>query len=410
MMGAMRTGVLRSSEGFLAAVRADLRRPVEPLDRSERPFLAISAVVVVAVAWLTDPGSAAELAGVACAAAVLVVHAFRPLPPEVVAALVIVPVSVAVAHEGNLEVAFFLVTLVTLYSAWTLGSTVRAVTILVATGASPIVTALASPEGEGMMWSPWCAAAILTFALGRTLRGQAHLIDELDTARRALADQAVADERRRIARELHDLSGHTIAAILLHVTGARHVLRRDVDEADDALAEVERLGRSSLDQIRVTVAALRSSEGDLDPPVPGNADVGPLVEEYRRAGLRITASISPSASGIDGPVALAVHRIGREALANVARHAPGNAVDFRLDLDVDDSTRSARRVHLVVADHGRRAAPPDTSARHGLVGMRERARALGGHLTAGPTDDGWRLEATVPIRDAADPCPEAVDP
>jgi len=410
MMGAMRIGALRRSEGFLTAIRADLRRPVEPLDRSERPFLAISAVLVVVVAWATDPGSAVEVAGVACAAAVLVVHAYRPLPPEIVAVLVIVPVSVAVARDGNLEVAFFLVTLVTLYSAWTLGSTVRAVAILVVAGVSPIVASLASPGGEGMMWSPWCAAAILTFVLGRTLRGQGHLIAELAAARQALADQAVADERRRIARELHDLSGHTIAAILLHVTGARHVLRRDVDEADAALVEVERLGRSSLDQIRVTVAALRSAEGDIDPPVPGSADVGPLVEEYRRAGLEIEASISPSASGIDGPVALAVHRIGREALANVARHAPSNVVDFRLDLDAGESAGSVRRLHLVVADHGRRAAPPDAGARHGLVGMRERARALGGHLSAGPTDDGWRLEASVPIREASDPVREAADP
>ncbi|MDD9372395.1 MAG: hypothetical protein PV358_19895, partial [Acidimicrobiales bacterium] len=171
------------SVGFPTAGRAARPRRGAPLAGWARPFLAISAALVVVVAWATDPGSAVEVAGVACAAAVLVVHAYRPLPPEIVAVLVIVPVSVAVARDGNLDVAFFLVTLVTLYSAWTLGSTVRAVAILVAAGASPIVASLASPEGERMMWSPWCAAAILTFVLGRTLRGQGHLIAELATAR-----------------------------------------------------------------------------------------------------------------------------------------------------------------------------------------------------------------------------------
>ena len=108
----------------------------------------------------------------------------------------------------------------------------------------------------------------------------------------------MAEERRRIARELHDLAGHTLAAVMLHVTGARHVLRRDLDEAERALVDAETVGRASLDQIRATVAALRTDERGTDPALAGSADLVALVEEYRRAGLVDRADIAPAALDI----------------------------------------------------------------------------------------------------------------
>jgi signal transduction histidine kinase len=224
---------------------------------------------------------------------------------------------------------------------------------------------------------------------------QQRLIEQLEQARRALADQEVAEERRRIARELHDLAGHTLAAMLLHVTGARHVLRRDLGEAERALIDAETVGRASLDQIRATVAALRADERGTDPALAGVADLHTLVDEYRRAGLVVELSVAESVADLIGPVGVAVHRVAREGLANVARHAPGNRVELRVD-SVEDSVR------LLVVDHGRPAAPPDPQALHfGLVGMAERARSLGGRFDAGPTPDGWRLEAYFPNAAAA---------
>ena len=178
------------------------------------------------------------------------------------------------------------------------------------------------PE-ETIGWHPWAMAAAFTFFLGRTLRRQRVLIHELREARHALANEAVAEERRRIARELHDLAGHTLAAMVLHVTGARHVLRRDVDDAEQALLDAETVGRSSLDQVRATVAALRDHERGTDPALAGAADIPALVEDYRRAGLTITTEIGARAATIGGPTGTALHRITGEALANVAFHAPG---------------------------------------------------------------------------------------
>jgi signal transduction histidine kinase len=238
---------------------------------------------------------------------------------------------------------------------------------------------------------------MFTFALGKGLRRQQALIDDLRAAREALAEQAVAEERRRIARELHDLAGHTLAAVLLHVTGARHVLRRDVDEAERALIDAETVGRASLDQIRATVAALRTDERGTDPSLAGSADLAPLVEEYQRAGLALTATIAPVTTGIDGPTGTALHRIAREALANVARHAPGNEVRLTVEHD-------GRQVRLLVSDHGQAADPAASGAGHfGIVGMRERARAVGGDLEAGPTSDGWRVDARLPMAPATSP-------
>jgi signal transduction histidine kinase len=118
-----------------------------------------------------------------------------------------------------------------------------------------------------------------------------------------------------------------------------------------------------------------------------------LVEEYRRAGLEVSGVVTPAAASIEGPVGAALHRISREALTNVARHAPGNRVELVVDLD-----DAADEIRLVVADHGR--APvggADDNGHFGLVGMRERARAVGGELEAGPTGDGWRVEARLPL-------------
>ncbi|HET6950679.1 MAG TPA: histidine kinase [Acidimicrobiales bacterium] len=372
--------------------RADLARPVTPTDPAEVLFVAVSTVVIVLAAQATDAGTTGELLLVVVAGACLLGGAVGWLPWEATAVLVSLPLAAATGRSGNLEVAFFLGVLVSLYAAWHLGSLTRAVVVLVVSVAVPLTVAAAVPE-EDIAWTPWVAANVFTFLLGRDLGRQRLLIERLEAAREALAQQAVAEERRRIARDLHDLAGHTLAAVLLHVTGARHVLRRDVDEAERALLQAETVGRASLDQIRATVASLRTSERGTDPALPGSADVMGLVDDYRRAGLDVTAVVTPAAASIEGPLGVALHRICGEALANVARHAPGNRVELAVDLDA-----ATDEVRLVVADHGRAAAGGDHEDGHfGLVGMRERARAVGGELAAGPTPGGWRVEARLPL-------------
>ena len=372
--------------------RADLVRPEAATSRDELAFHLVMPSVVVVIAQLTDPGGPADLLLLLVAVAGF---ALRPLvrgfPAEAFALLVVVPLAVAVGHEGALEGAFFLSVTMVLYVAWFSGSLTRATLVTVVAAVAPWLVSERLAPGSEIGWMPWLMAHAFTFALGRTLHRQRALIDQLETARQALATQAVAEERRRMAGELHASPAHTLAAMVLHVTGARHVLSRDLDEAEAALRDAEAVGRSSLDQIRATVAALRTDEHGTDPALPGSADLPELVEGYRRAGLVIDADVDPSAAAIDGPVGVALHRIAREALANVARHAPRNRVSLTVRAEHDD-------VRLVVADRGR--APTGSGgheAHFGLVGMAERARALGGELDAGPTADGWRVEAVLPL-------------
>ncbi len=354
--------------------------------------LVVGAVGVVGVAQWTDPGTGAEVVALAPAVVAFVAWGLFPrLPSEVFAALVVAPTTAVVVPSGHVEGALFLNVLMVLYVSRHLVSSTRAATITAATAAVPWIAAAASGDKGGIFWSMWMLASGFTWLLGRSLHRQQRLIDELERARQALADQAVAEERRRIARELHDLAGHTLAAVLLHVTGARHVLRRDLDDAERALVDAETVGRASLDQIRATVASLRTDERGTDPALAVSADLVTLVDEYRRAGLVVDTTIVGPAGAVDGPVGTALHRIAREALANVARHARGNVVELWAGV-VDGQAR------LVVADHGVPALPPEPGSGHfGLVGMRERARALGGRLVAAPTDDGWRVEARLPL-------------
>jgi signal transduction histidine kinase len=377
--------------------RADLARPETTIDRRQLPFLVGGATAIVVVAQTTDPGTTGELLlAIAAAIGFVLSAAVDRLPRAVIAVLVTVLLTTAMWRDGNLEVALFLCVLVKLFSAWHLGSLTKALVIMGAAVIAPIVVSHVIPEEE-IAWTPWAAANVLMFLLGRNLRRQRVLIEQLEAARVALAEQAVADERQRIARDLHDLAGHTLATVLLHVTGARHVLHRDLDEAERALLQAETVGRGSLDQIRFTVASLRTSERGTDPALPGSAELVELVEDYRGAGLDITALVDVPAAGIEGPVGTALHRICREALANVARHAPGNKVQLTVDLDAD-----THELRLVVTDHGRApATQADANGHFGLVGMRERARAVGGDLDAGPTADGWRVKARLPLAAAS---------
>ncbi|HEX6418896.1 MAG TPA: histidine kinase [Acidimicrobiales bacterium] len=371
-------------------LRADLTRPDTPTDRDELGFHLAAPAAVVAIAQATDPAPAGTLLLLVPA---LAAFALRPrvarFPGELFAAIVLGSVTAAVGLDGDVEGVFFLNVIMVLYVAWTTGSLVRAGLVAAAAAATPWLVADVLVPEAGISWYPWGMAHLFVFVLGRTLHQQRSLIDQLEAARQALAAQAVADERRRIARELHDLAGHTLAAMVLHVTGARHVLRRDPAEAEAALQDAEAVGRNSLDQIRATVAALRTDERGTDPVLPGSADLPDLVAGYARAGLAIDAEID--AAPIDGPVGVALHRIAREALANVARHAPRNRVEIRVATTGDE-------VRLVVADRGApAAAPAGAESRFGLIGMAERARAVGGELEAGPTPDGWRVAARLPL-------------
>jgi signal transduction histidine kinase len=233
----------------------------------------------------------------------------------------------------------------------------------------------------------WLAGGTATFLGGLLIRHQLDLVAQLRAAQAGLATKARAEERNRIARDLHDVIAHTLTVSLLHVMSARLAVEHDPDDAARSLAEAERLGRESLDEVRAVVGMLRA-DGDVSrtAPLPGVAGLPELVERFQAAGAEVTLSVDGDTGRLPATVGLAVYRILQEALTNVIKHAPGSSSTVQLTVD-------ASVVTLTVHSTG----APGTGKGLGVIGMCERAESLGGHCEAGPAEKGWRVRASFPL-------------
>ncbi|MEZ0362932.1 sensor histidine kinase [Mycobacterium sp. pUA109] len=229
--------------------------------------------------------------------------------------------------------------------------------------------------------------------MGILTRMQAGLLVKQQELQADLAEHAAADERRRIAREVHDVIAHSLSITLLHVTGARHALQqdRDVDDAVDALTDAERLGRQAMADIRRTVGLLEDGPAGTAPE-PGIADIGDLIEDYLQAGLQVVLHADGSGDQVSAAVGLALYRITQESLANIAKHAP----DSKATVELVVSPPSAR---LVIVNEMPVAVAAASRGGRGLAGMRQRVELLGGVIDAGPCAEGWSVRAEIPLGD-----------
>ncbi|OBJ79621.1 sensor histidine kinase [Mycobacterium colombiense] len=233
--------------------------------------------------------------------------------------------------------------------------------------------------------------------LGYLMRTQRLLLAEQIEAQDMLAEHAAADERRRIAREVHDVIAHSLSITLLHVTGARRALQqdRDVDDAVEALEQAERLGRQAMADIRRTVGLLDNwpTKTAQTTPEAGIDDIAALVEGFQRAGLAVGLCVEGPTDHVSPAVGLALYRITQESLANIAKHAPESKAGVVLDI----SPVSAR---LAITNLLPAAVMAAQSAEgRGLRGMRQRVELLGGAIEAGPTRDGWSVCAEIPLQE-----------
>ncbi|WP_051804723.1 sensor histidine kinase [Streptomyces griseus] len=219
--------------------------------------------------------------------------------------------------------------------------------------------------------------------------------------RRLLAERAVADERRRIARELHDIVAHHLTTMQLLAGGARANLDRSPETAREALVTLEGSGRTALREMRHLLDVLRTdeeggegAEGGTTAPQPGVGDLDRLVEESRRAGLPTALTTDGDPGALPPGVGLAVFRIVQEALTNARKHAGrGARADVRIAF-------AAHEVRVDVTDVTDAPAPVRPSVRppgHGLMGMRERVALHGGTLRTGPEGGGFAVRARLPL-------------
>lgn len=254
-------------------------------------------------------------------------------------------------------------------------------------------------------------SALVLFAIGRMVHSRRNRFTEMSNRARVAEEnqatmvrQAINDERRRIARELHDVVAHHISVMGVLATGARRVLTKDPDKADETLATIETTGRTTLREMRRLLDVLRSSDEAEDDddlaPQPGLDAVHALVAQIRDAGLAVNLVVEGEPHDLDPGIALTVYRIVQEGLTNTLKHAGPARAGVRI-------TYGHETLELEVADTG--VGPRATTTTigrvgHGLVGMRERVALYGGTLRTGPRPGGgFRVHAMIPVDNSTVP-------
>jgi signal transduction histidine kinase len=266
-----------------------------------------------------------------------------------------------------------------------------------------VLLVVLDPRGRGLTDAEgtliiYTTDSVLILIASMVIRHWTSIRRQLADARRDIAveqsQRAVAEERTRIARELHDVVAHSMSVIHMQATSASYRLKYVDPEAKEEFERIAAGARSTMREMRQLLAVLRDEATDPTlAPVPTLNSLEDLAESTRRAGvpvhLTVTADVEPPET-----VGAAAYRIVQESLSNVIRHAPG--ASCTVVVSADDDT-----VDLVVTNQASESAPmaePDGTG-HGLHGMRERVRLLGGSLETGPCETGgYRVAARLPVR------------
>ncbi|HEY7591912.1 MAG TPA: sensor histidine kinase [Actinophytocola sp.] len=245
-------------------------------------------------------------------------------------------------------------------------------------------------------------ALALCWAVGEFVGARRAYQDEVEQRLKLLeverdhqARMAVAAERARIARELHDVVAHAVSVIVVQADGAAYAVHSQPELAERAVQTISATGREALTELRRLLGVLRSEEASGErTPQPGTQSLSELAERVRAVGLPVRLEIVGNVDDLPAGVGLGVYRIVQEALTNSIKHAgPGTAAVVRVE-------RAGDEVHLDITDDGRSSARSlvGVSGGNGLIGMRERALVFGGSLDAGPrADGGWRVRARLPL-------------
>jgi signal transduction histidine kinase len=235
-------------------------------------------------------------------------------------------------------------------------------------------------------------AVVLPAVAGRVVRRQRQLTAELAHERERTAHLAVAEERARIARELHDVVAHGLSVIAIQADGAEAALDRDPELARRPLAAIRQSAEESLAEMRRLLGVLREDGAGADlAPQPGLAQLPGLVERARAAGIPVTLSAEGAPRPLPASLDLSAYRIVQEALTNVSKHAAGAGASVRVSW-------SAELLAVQVLDTGTGRGVRVNGEGHGLVGMRERVRLHGGRLRTGALPGGgFEVSAELPL-------------
>ena len=362
--------------------------------------LGLAAVAVAETAsGNRDPGSAAG-AVITDLLLTLPLAARRRWPLVVLAWSLLVTLTQAVLHVPNGVGVFF-------------GALVPVYTVAAHRRLRPALLALLAPipafalaqwaQGRNPWWQDldFIGSLIVAFwVVGRVVWSRRLYVDRLEAqteelrrARDAAADAAIAAERARIARDMHDVVAHGVSVMVVHAEAAEALLDQP-ERAAESLRAIQRSGRAALAELRRIVGVFRSN-ADLA-PAPRLGDAERLVEQLIDAGLDVTLEVRGQPRALPDGVELAAYRVLQEALTNALRHAGRTRAAATVTYNSADVT-------VEVRDEGpaRDFVRPSSTGGHGLAGARERLALYGGELVAGPCGTGFRVYARVPVGDPA---------
>lgn len=215
---------------------------------------------------------------------------------------------------------------------------------------------------------------------------------EAERSRESLARQRVEEERVRIAREIHDITAHSLSAVSIQAAAAERLIRIDFDAAESAVAQIRSIAKSSLDDMRAMVGLLRGDDAKETAPVGGTDRMGDLVDFLEDADIACDLSMSTyDRGGVPAHVDIALFGIAREACTNIVRHSQAEHASIRLGCEEDGAV-------LEIVDDGRGLPSEAPTSGHGLEGMRERALLLGGAFRAQRSEcGGTKITVSIPL-------------
>lgn len=368
------------------------------LSRAEREatFMRVTAgmgLLALAIALVENEGKGPEglvIPLVVAPAVVLVVHAFVVRIPSVVLFPLIVVGPTIVFFFGYAEGSMFFTALGALLATYSVDDRRLASVLCAGMALLPIIAGLTSADETG--WPFWFLGVMLGWLFGLMARLNKDLVVQLEQQSSLITERAVDEERRRMARDVHDLVGHSLSAVLLHVTGARRAVRRHPENAEAALESAEQIGRASLAEIRRSMGMLRAANGSDREPSPTAHDIPKLVDERRSAGQDVALSTSGELERVGSAIGLTAYRLVQESLSNVAKHAPGAQSDVEVNIDQHECR--------IIVENPLATSRPLGAVGYGLIGMRERVQAVGGQLSVGPAGPVWRVDATLPLAES----------
>jgi len=317
--------------------------------------------------------------------------AFRRVQPFVT---LVVPVAglvlLSLVYEGSETGANLFILLAAVYSVALYGRDPLAAAVIYAITAA--IHTARTPEVHGVGDWLWEAVMFtLAFAVGYAMRGRQARTDQLERDQEERAVAAAAEERQRIARELHDVISHSLGVMVLQAGAADQVVERDPARAREVLASIRATGQEAIGEMSTLLGLIRAETPESREPQPSLADLDRLILRTSEAGLPTRLEIEGQPRPLPAALELSAYRIVQEGLTNAMKHAgPAHArVTLRYgehELDVE------------VADDGDAAARNGKGGRRGLAGVAERVSVFGGRLDAGPRPDGgWTLRAGLPI-------------